>query len=226
MKEKINSHLQEFQDLHELRHVIISKSHECKRARNKNKDFSVNPSKIENLKAACKALVRADRYNGSILRGMLASEIQDSEDEAIRIYDSMLDMLPKNIKAYFHYFKYLLRIERHDKIEEVTSKMMKEIDDPLIPTDEWMEAHITRAQALVFLNRTNEAIETLEQLIHIIPPLPIPGLSLLQKLERRKRMNPEDEIDNNGAITIGYDNHTLMKTLGVDDFIQGKYCLS
>ena len=226
MKDKMSSHIQEFRDLNELRQVILSKSNECKRARKKNPDFKVNPSKIDNLKAACKALVRADSYNGSLLRGILAADIQDNHVEAIRVYDIMIERLPNNLSAFFHYCKFLHRIEHFEKLDEVTSKMMRSIEDTSVPTDEWVEAHLTRAQALVSQNIIEEGIAVLEQLVHIIPPLPISGLIYIQKVENKKRVNPEEEMDNNGSITIGYDrskdNQTIAKPLKVDDFIQGE----
>jgi hypothetical protein len=56
----------------------------------------------------------------------------------------------------------------------------------------------------VALIRVDEAIETLEKLVSIIPPLPIPGLSYLAKLEK-KQLNPEFEPDSpTGDIKISY----------------------
>ena len=66
MKDIMNSYIQEFKDIYELEKVILSTSNDCKRARKNNKKFLVKAEKINNLKAACKALVRADNYNGSL----------------------------------------------------------------------------------------------------------------------------------------------------------------
>ena len=204
MKNVMNSHIKEFYDLSQLRHVIVTKASECKRQRKRNQDFQLKPNEIESLKAACKALVRADRYNGSLLRGTVASEIQNDEKEAIRVYEAMLERVPKNTKAYFQYYKFLKRVMRKDKIDGVTRRMMTAIEDPSVPTDEWVEAHIVRADCLVALKRVDEAIETLEKLVSIIPPLPIPGLSYLAKLEK-KQLNPEFEPDSpTGDIKISY----------------------
>lgn len=94
--------------------------------------------------------------------------------------------------------------------------MMNAIDDPSIPTDEWMEAHILCADALVELEKYDEAIQTLEKLVHIIPPLPIPGLSYLHKLER-KQMSDEkrDSETNDGNIKFTYD--TQLKNTQSED---------
>ena len=205
-KNVMNSHIKEFYDLSQLRHVVLTKWSEWKRARKKNKNYQVSEKEVENLKAACKALVRADNYNGSILRGMLASEIQFNEPESIRVYDAMIERFPMNIKAYINYYNFLKKINRREQLDSVTVKMMKAIEDPIVPTDEWMEAHMIRADALVILKREVEAVDTLENLIQIIPPLPIPGLSYLKKLDQKK-MKPEEELDNsNGAINFTYDN--------------------
>jgi len=221
MRNKMSTHIKEFEDLNELRQIILSKSKKCKHARKRNNNFTVNPGKIENLKAACKALVRADRYNGSLLRGIVASEIQNDESETIRVYNAMIERVPYNMKAYFQFYSYLRRINNTSKIDSTTIKMMKAIEDPSVSTDEWMEAHITRAHALASLNRPDEAIEVLENLIHIIPPLPIPGLSYLKKLEN-KRISPEQEVEHsNGAITIGYESNSV-KQQEVQDFIERK----
>ena len=116
----------------------------------------------------------------------------------------MLERTPHNLKAYFAYYKFLKKVPRLDKIDFVTMKMMNAIESSTVPTDEWMEAHLVRADALVELKRVDEAIETLEKLVHIIPPLPIPGLSYLAKLEE-KRLNTESE-PNSGTIKFTYDN--------------------
>ena len=222
MKDKMNTFIKEFKDIHELEQVILSKSNECKRKRKNDKDFSVNPDKINNLKAACKALVRADSYNGSILRGILAADIQNNHAEAMRVYDIMIERLPNNLQAYFHYSKFLTRVNHIDKLQEVTAKMMKAIESTEVPTDEWMEAHMTRAHCLVQLGRTNGAISVLEELIPIIPPLPIPGLSYIQKVDVRKRLCPENIINHaSGAINIGY-HQNQTKTDIIDEFLEGE----
>ena len=100
--------------------------------------------------------------------------------------------------------------------------MMSAIKDASVPTDEWIEAHMIRSQAWVSIKRPEEAISILEDLIHVIPPLPIPGLCYLQKLEN-KRISAEEEVDHsNGAITIGYEHNSgSPKELKVQDFIAG-----
>ena len=203
----MNSHIKEFYDLSQLRHVILTKCSEWKRSRKKNKNYIVNEKEVENLKAACKALVRADNYNGSILRGMLASEIQYDEKESIRVYDAMIERFPKNIKAYINYYNFLKKIGRRDMLDALTIKMMKAIEDQSVPTDEWVEAHMIRADALVILKKEESAVDTLENLIQIIPPLPIPGLSYLKKLDQRKMKTEEDLENSNGAINFTYDTN-------------------
>lgn len=224
MRNTMNSHIKEYYDLSQLRHLIITKSSECKRARKQNKNYQVKPGEINNLKAACKALVRADRYNGSLLRGVMAAEIQNDEQETIRVYETMIERVPQNLKAYFDYYKYMKRFKRMDKINNITKKMMKAIEDPSVPTNEWMEAHITRADCLVELKFVDEAIEILENLVHIIPPLPIPGLSYLIKLEQRKsepnnnsnryKNNDNETVEASGTIHFTYD--TSKNTKSVD----------
>jgi hypothetical protein len=138
---------------------------------------------------------------------MLASEIQFNEKESIRVYEAMIDRFPKNIKSYIHYYNFLKKINKREQLDSVTIKMMKAIEDPLVPTDEWMEAHMIRADALVILKREENAVDTLENLIQIIPPLPIPGLSYLKKLDQKK-MKAEEDLDNsNGTIKFTYDNN-------------------
>ena len=124
----------------------------------------------------------------------------------------MIEKVPQSIKIYISYYKYLKQRKLTHKFEFLTAKMMKNIDDPSVPTDEWMDAHIIRADALVELGKISEAIETLEKLVHIIPPLPIPGLSYLAKLENK--FIKEDEVkdvyeegkNEEGSIKFTYDN--------------------
>ena len=138
----------------------------------------------------------------------------------MRVYDIMLERLPNNLQAYFDYAKFLTRVNHIEKLQEVTSKMMKAIESTEVPTDEWMEAHMTRAHCLVLLGRTNDAISILEELIPIIPPLPIPGLSYIQKIDIRRRLNPENEVSHtSGAINIGYNPHNQTRTVMTDEFL-------
>jgi tetratricopeptide (TPR) repeat protein len=116
----------------------------------------------------------------------------------------MLERTPHNLKAYFAYYKFLKKVHKLDKIDFITMNMMKAIESSTVPTDEWMEAHLVRADALVELKRVDEAIETLEKLVHIIPPLPIPGLSYLSKLEE-KRLTSESDPES-GTIKFSYDS--------------------
>lgn len=213
IKNVINSHIREFYDLSQLRHIITSKAAESKRARKKDNNYQVPIGEVENLKAACKACVRADRYNGSLLRGILSSDIQYDEAETIRVYETMINRVPQNIKAYIAYYKFLKKEKVKHKLDSVTIKMMNAIEDPSVPTDDWMEAHVIRADALVELGEVDEAIHTLEKLIHIIPPLPIPGLSYLAKLEK-KQMKDEVETENeNGDINFTYDNQSTHEEI-------------
>ena len=177
--------------------------------------------------AACKKITRFDNYEGSNLRGLIASDIQNDEAETIKVYEAMIETVPHNIKGYVAYYKYLKENGLKYKIEYITSKMIKNIDDPRVPTDDWMEAHVIRADALVELSKEhstgnikaekiNQAIETLEKLVHIIPPLPIPGLSYLAKLERRQIKEEEQkEPEEDGNIKFTYENQLVnsMKSL-------------
>jgi tetratricopeptide (TPR) repeat protein len=206
LKNIMSSHIKEFYDLSQLRHIISTKAAECKRQRKKNNNYQVPIGEVENLKAACKACVRADRYNGSLLRGILSSDIQYDEAETIRVYESMIHRVPQNIKAYIAYYKFLKKENLINKIDSITVKMMTAIEDPSVPTDDWMEAHVIRADALVQLGENDEAIHTLEKLIHIIPPLPIPGLSYLAKLERKQMKDDIEPENENGDINFTYDN--------------------
>lgn len=117
----------------------------------------------------------------------------------------MVEKLPHNMKAYFAYYKFLKLYKMRSKIETVTTKMMNAIEDSSVPTDEWMEAHILRADALVYLDRIEEAITTLEKLVSIIPPLPIPGLSYLTKLERKQMVDLRETENLDGSIKFAYD---------------------
>lgn len=223
IKDTMNDHIKEFYDLSQLRHVVMSKAIDSKRKKKMrqmeslesskggpqtgNPKFQVSKSEIDNLKAAWKACVRADRFNGSLMRGIVATDVECDPREAINVYETMIEKVPENAKAYFDYYRYLKKLPKMNMIDKVTEKMMKAIEDTSVATDEWMEAHILRADALVALNRIDEAIQTLEKLVHIIPPLPIPGLSYFQKLEQKQTIvDEEDEQSPNGAIRFTYDS--------------------
>jgi len=62
---------------------------------------------------------------------------------------------------------------------------MKVVKNPKIPTSDWIEAHKLRAKSLLLMGKSKEAIESLEKLCFIIPPIQIPGLLYLKRNSKK-----------------------------------------
>ena len=81
---------------------------------------------------------------------------------------------------------------------EVSDKLMKVIDDPCIPTDQWIEAHDLRFKSLLMKGSSQETIEeainTLKKIWYILPPFPVDGLWYIKDSQAEAEMKNEFDI--------------------------------
>ncbi|CAI2369054.1 unnamed protein product [Moneuplotes crassus] len=204
MKE-MKSFMKDFYELSQLRHLIENSAFKIKRQRKTKKNYKVPQDEVEKLRSASKKIARDDKCEGWMLRGKIITEIEDNQNEAVKYFMAMIEKVPYNIQGYIQFFKFLKQRNLKGKLDYVTSKMMKNIENPSVPTDDWVEAHMVRAESLVILKKYSKAISVLEKLVYIIPPLPIPGLKYLAKLEKKQssKGSPKNE---EGDIKISYGN--------------------
>ena len=78
----------------------------------------------------------------------------------------------------------------------------------------WVEAHKIHAKSLLCSGYKKEAIKTLQQLCHILPPLPIPDLNFINQAVEIH--NPFDE---NGDIEEEDEEEEKVPPVGGNSFI-------
>ena len=71
-------------------------------------------------------------------------------------------------------------MEGYNALNTLSLALMKVVKNPKIPISDWIDAHKLRAKSLLLLGKPKEAIEILEKLCFIIPPIQIPGLKYLK----------------------------------------------
>ena len=179
-KKTIKSFIEEFYDINKFEFIIRRKAKSVQQALKENKDVQIKENTLESLISAWNALIRADKYNGAVLRGVIAWEIEMDKKQAITVYEKILCKYPDNMEAYFHYWELLRKIGDKQKMEKISIDMMKAAGSTSVPTPEWMKVHSLRAKTLIMNEKFEEAILILKKQVHIIPPLAIPGLSYLK----------------------------------------------
>lgn len=204
-KKVIKSFIEEYYDVNKFEYIIKRKAKAVQQAVKENKDVKITDTTLESLISACNALIRADKINGPILRAVIAWEIKLDKDEAISVYQRILEKYPGNMEAYFHYWEFLSKIGEKKKLIKVSEAMMKAVQSTSVPTSEWMRAHSLRSKTLLMLEMYEEAIEVLKRQVHIIPPLPIPGLSYFK----------------NGEIVVSHSDEDLEDPFEVSEDAQG-----
>ena len=106
-------------------------------------------------------------------------------------------MTPKNINIYWEYWKFLKYLKKTNKMIEVSERMMTVIDDPCIPTDQWIEAHDLRFKSLLMKGSSKEnieeAINTLKKICYILPPFPVDGLWYIK--DSQEEIEKDNEYD-------------------------------
>jgi hypothetical protein len=74
-KRAIKSFIEEYNDINKFEYIIKRKAKIVQQAVKENKDINIKDNVLDGLISASNALLRADRINGSILRGVIAWDI-------------------------------------------------------------------------------------------------------------------------------------------------------
>lgn len=138
---------------------------------------------LESLLSACNALIRADRVNGAVMRAVVSWDIQNDKNETLMVFQKIIEKYPTNMKAYFKFWEFLVKIGDKKRLNKVSEDMLVAAENTSVPTPEWMKAHSLRAKTLILNQKYKEAIDVLKRQVHVIPPLSIPGLSYLKNGE-------------------------------------------
>lgn len=106
----IKSFIEEYYDINKFEYIIRRKAKAVQQAVKENKDVQIKEDTLESLISAWNALIRADKINGAVMRGIVAWEIEMEKKQTITVYEKILDKYPKNMEAYFNYWEFLKKI--------------------------------------------------------------------------------------------------------------------
>ena len=65
-----------------------------------------------------------------------------------------------------------------NELEKISNLLIKVWSKTSIPTNSWVESLFKHSETLVIKGKIEEAIRTLKKIWYILPPLPIPGITI------------------------------------------------
>lgn len=161
----------------------------------------ISQKELDSMLSRVKTLYKYDPYNAPLLKVLVCWDISRDKEETIEAFEEGIRKNPNNIHVYIEYWKFLKYLKRHERMIELSERMIKAADSSSVPTDQWIEAHDLRFKSLLMKGNSKdiieEAVNTLKKICYILPPLPVDGLWYIQDAQEEAELERELEENKN-----------------------------
>lgn len=151
---------QKYSKLQSYEFIIKKKAKEIEYYLKKKKQRpKIGEKEKSSLVQRANAIYKHDPYNASLLKVLVCWDISQDKKATIAAFEEGIRKTPNNVNVYIEYWKFLKYLKKTDKMNEISEKMMKIVDEPTVPSDQWADAHDIRFKSLLGMGNSEDSIK-------------------------------------------------------------------
>eukprot|EP00347_Sterkiella_histriomuscorum_P001290 403372605 len=146
--------------------------------RDKIDEQQLKQLKDQNLFYLYQKFVDYDEYQANLFKAIFQYKVFENMSDADLIFQKLVITYPYKLDALVEYLEFLNVVKNYKAGSQIADLIINLLDkDTRISTDEWINAHLSIARLYKKSNRLEDAIEILNQLRGILPPIDLVQIS-------------------------------------------------